>query len=260
MVISLFKQRTFLLKVLPIVIAVIILKVIIFNLHWELFAASPLLSGIVTANMFLLGFLLAGVLADYKESEKLPGELASSLDVLVDECIVVSRNKNDKKAKECAEHVRSLEHSIRLWMLKKESLEQVMEKISGLNAYVAHFEAVAHASTITRMKAEQNNIRRIMTRISVIRDTSFVSAGYAIAEGVTLFLIIGLLFVRVDKLYEAVFFVSIITFVLTYMVNLIKDLDNPFEYYEKERGGDEISLAPLDAFEAAIEKKMAEFS
>ncbi len=256
---SLLKQRTFLLKVLPIVIIVIILKVIIFNKHWELFSASPLLSGIVTANMFLLGFLLAGVLSDYKESEKLPGELAASLEVLVDECIVINKTKSDKKAKECMQQVRSIEHTIRLWFIGKEPLKKVMGEITELNSYIAHFESVAHASSITRMKMEQNNVRKIMTRISVIRDTSFVSAGYAIAEGVTLFLVIGLLFVRVEKIYEAVFFVSIITFVLVYMVHLIKDLDNPFEYAEKGASGDEISLLPLDAFEVSVDEKITSF-
>ena len=45
----------------------------------ELFSLSPLFGAIISANVFLIGFLISGVLVDYKESERLPGELACSL-------------------------------------------------------------------------------------------------------------------------------------------------------------------------------------
>ncbi len=257
MVLSLLKQKTFLVKVLPILVLVIVLKCVVFFQKWEIFGASPMLSGIVTANMFLLAFLLAGVLSDFKESEKLPGELATSLEVLVDECIVIQKNKNDKKAKECLLHVRELENSIKRWLYKKEEFTAVMRNISKMNDFIAHFENVAHASSVARMKQEQNNIRKSVTRINTIRETNFISAGYAIAEGVTFLLILGLLFVKTDRLYESLFFVGIIAFVLTYVVEMIRDLDNPFEYYEGQKG-DEVSLAPLDEFEKALPLKIAE--
>ena len=60
------------LKILPFVGLIIILKFIAHQFNWEFISLNPLFSGVVTANIFLLGFLLAGVLTDYKESEKLP--------------------------------------------------------------------------------------------------------------------------------------------------------------------------------------------
>lgn len=33
---------------------------------------SPLMATLITADVFILGFLLTGVMADYKESENLP--------------------------------------------------------------------------------------------------------------------------------------------------------------------------------------------
>ena len=35
-------------------------------------SVTPLVASIITANVFVVGFLLSGVLADYKESESLP--------------------------------------------------------------------------------------------------------------------------------------------------------------------------------------------
>lgn len=255
MIVSILKQRTFLFKVMPLVVVVLITKFIIFRNGWELISLNPLFSGIVTANIFLLGFLLAGVLSDYKESEKLPGELAASLEAVTDECIILYKNKKDAKARECLGHIASLEATIRLWFYKKEKIKAVMDKIAGLSDFISHFEQNAHASAVARMKQEQSNIRRTMIRIQAIRDTSFVSAGYAIAEGVTFLLVVGLLFVKIDRIYEALFFTGTITFVLTYVVNMIYDLDNPFEYYEKKESGDEVSLKPLDDFEIRLAEK-----
>ena len=64
---------------LVVVAVVIALKAAAHALGWEALSLNPLLSGIVAADVFLMGFLLSGVLADFKESEKLPGEVAASL-------------------------------------------------------------------------------------------------------------------------------------------------------------------------------------
>jgi len=83
-----FQKWHLTLKVLPIVILVIILKLLAHQFGLEFISLNPLFTGIVTANIFLLGFLIAGVLSDYKESEKFPGDLASSIETIVDECII----------------------------------------------------------------------------------------------------------------------------------------------------------------------------
>ena len=57
----------------------VLLKALVHQLGLDVLELSPLLSSLVAATVFLLGFLLNGVLSDYKESEKLPGELSTSL-------------------------------------------------------------------------------------------------------------------------------------------------------------------------------------
>ena len=49
-------------KVLTIVVGLIVLKLIVHGLHWDVLSLNPLFSGIIAANFFLLGFLLAGTL------------------------------------------------------------------------------------------------------------------------------------------------------------------------------------------------------
>ena len=73
------KSSRLFLRAAIIVGVIITLKLLAHYAGWESISLNPLFSGIVTANVFLMSFLLSGVLSDYKESERLPGELATSL-------------------------------------------------------------------------------------------------------------------------------------------------------------------------------------
>ena len=97
------------------------------------------------------------------------------------------------------------------------------------------------------MKNEQSSIRKIIKRIHTIRETSFLGTGYAIAELITFMLVVGLIFVNVNPFYESMFFVSFVSFIMIYMVYFIRDLDNPFSYYDEYSLVDEVPLKPLTA-------------
>ena len=243
-------------KVFPVVLLILILKLLVHQSNLEFISLNPLFTGIVTANIFLLGFLIAGVLSDYKESEKLPGDLATSIETIIDECLIIYKNKKAKTALECLVHTLDVTNSIINWFHKKERTRVLMDKLSKFNDFFLAFESLTQANFIARLKQEQSAIRRMLIRIHTIRETSFVSSGYAIAEAIAIILAIGLIFVKIDPFYEALFFVGAITFLQIYMILLIKDLDNPFEYYGGDRGPDEISLKPLEDLKLRIEEKI----
>ena len=159
--------------------------------------------------------------------------------------MTIYKNKNASSAKECLTSLCQLTTSINNWFYKKERSRDVMERISGLSDFFFAFESLTQATFIARLKQEQANIRRIMIRIHAVRETSFVSSGYLIAEVTTILLSIGLILSRIDPFHEALFFVGVITFLLTFLILLIKDLDNPFGYYESDSTED-VSLKPLD--------------
>jgi hypothetical protein len=215
---------------------------------------NSLFGAIVSANVFLIGFLISGVLVDYKEAEKIPGEVACSLEVITDESYIIYKNKKSVIATELTAYVHDLTNLIIKWLYKKEKTTTVINKISGLNDYFLSLEPLTQANFIVRLKNEQNNLRRFVTRIHSIRETSFNPAGYAIAEIISAILCVGLIFTKIDPYYESIFFVAFVSFILIYMVMLIKELDNPFAYYEKDNYADEVSLKPLLDFEKRIKR------
>lgn len=232
-------------KTIPFVIAIIFAKSIIHYLGYEFLTLNSLFTAIISANIFLIGFLISGVLVDYKESEKIPGDLASSLETMADEGLIIYKNKKTIEAKNYLLKISNFNDSLIDWFYKKEKTNIIMSKLVSFNDDFLLFENQTQANFIARLKQEQNLIRRIVTRIHTIRETSFLGTGYAIAEIITSVLVFGLIFIKMNPFYESIFFVSFVSFILIYMIYFIKDLDNPFGYDKEHNLVEDVSLKPL---------------
>ena len=131
----------------------------------------------------------------------------------------------------------------------------IMDQLTAFNQHFLQFETLTQANFISRLKQEQHNVRKMIIRIHSIRETSFSAAAYAIAEIITVILSLGLIVVKIDPYRESVFFVAFVTFILIYMVFLVRDLDNPFGHYNKLTQSDEVSLKPLTDLQARLESR-----
>jgi hypothetical protein len=241
------------LKILPLIILVAALKFGTHKLGFEVMELNALFSSLVAGTIFLIGFLISGVLSDYKESEKLPSELAAVLRNLYDDTLTVHKGKDSVAAKEFIGFQRDLISSLKDWFYKKIKIKVVLDKLSSMNDYfIALDKEGIQANYIIKMKNEQNNIRRMIMRIDTIRDTEFVGSAYAIVEAMGFLTVFGLLIIRIEPFYASLFLTLLITFLISYMFLLIKDLDNPFGYSANGETGTEISLKPIHDFEKII--------
>ncbi len=232
-------------KTIPFIIVIVFVKFIIHYFGYEFLALNSLFTAIISANIFLIGFLISCVLVDYKESEKLPGDLSSSLETMADEGLIIYKNKKSQEAKNYLNKLAEFNKSLIKWFYKKEKTNDLMEKLRSFNFDFLIFETQTQANFIVRLKQEQNNIRKMINRIHTIRETSFLGTGYAITEIITFILVSGLIFIKMDPFYEGIFFVSFVSFILIYMIYFIKDLDNPFGYNEEDSLVEEVSLKPV---------------
>ena len=232
-------------KTVPFVLIIVFVKFIIHYYGYEFLTLNSLFTAIISANIFLIGFLISGTLADYKESEKLPGDLSASLETMADEGLIIYKNKKSKEAKNFLIKISDFNKSLIAWFYKKEKTSNFMKKLLSFNDDFLSFENQIQANFIVRIKNEQNSIRKMINRIHTIRETSFVGTGYAIAEVITFILVLGLIFIKMDPFYESIFFVSFVSFIMIYMIYFIKDLDNPFGYCDKDSLVEEVSLKPI---------------
>ena len=255
-IIAMMKKWYLLFKVMPILVLIVTMKFIFHYMGFETISLNSLFTSIVGATIFLFGFLLSGVLSDYKESEKIPAEIACSLEILHDETSIIYMSKKSNEARDFLLFHLTFLKSMLNWLYKKEDIDSVYMNLNRMNYYFLQFESQTQANFIVRMKQEQNTLRKLLTRIHVISSTSFIQSAYAIAEALALFLIIGLLFLKIEPFYEAIFFVMLVSFLVIYMIMLIKDLDDPFEYLENGDFGSEISLLPIYKLEKRIEDNL----
>lgn len=234
-----------------------LLKLLFQFLGIELLEVNALLSAIISGNIFILGFLLNSTLRDYKEAEKVPAEMATSLETIFDECEIILRNKNNREpvVLEAIEHLIVLAKSCTAWFHKKVYTQQALAHISDFNKYTAAFEPLTQANFIVRMKNEQHNLRRQLVKANILRDTPFYEASYKIAKISVLFLLALLTLLSADPFYEYLFFIIVIVFITIFLVSLIRDLDDPFEYGDEDTS-DEVSLKPLDDFVTRVRKRI----
>jgi predicted membrane chloride channel (bestrophin family) len=238
-------RHRLLMRVSVVVAAVVGAKLIVHALGWEIISINPLFSGIVAANVFLMGFLLSGVLSDFKESERLPGELSACLENLAQEVRGIRMARPEADVGACLVLLSQLSRDMLSWFHKKHRTAELMEHVNDLTPQFATMEQWTQATLVARLKQEQSNLRRTITRIHTIRETSFVSSGYLLADLITILLCVGLVLAKIEPFYESLFFVGVISYLMVYLLMLIRDLDNPFGYYERSSGED-VSLKPLE--------------
>ena len=165
---------------IPVLLAILCLKYFFHEWGWEVISLNALFTSVVAATTFLLGFLIAGVLADYKEGEKIPGDLACGLEAIYDEASILHTHKRCAATEEFMIYFPHLLVSINAWFHRKERTQHLMNELRQMNELFYRFDPLTQANFIVRMKQEQSGIRRIITRAHTIRETSFIQSGYAI--------------------------------------------------------------------------------
>ena len=244
-------------KVVPIAVAAVLVKLGVDQIGWDTVALTTLHSGLLAANVFLIGFLLAGTLADYKESEKLPGELAGRAETIADECQILYRDQQAEPALRCLQHVGRFAENLNDWLRGRSGVDAPLERIEEFNHFFLEFQPLTQPNFIVRLKQEQSTLRLLVIRINTIRATSFVGAGYVIAQIASVLLVISLIFADIAQLAAECFLLGTISFLFGYMILLIKDLDDPFEYDgERRTGAAEVSLAPIKHLEARMTREI----
>jgi len=238
------KRHRLMARASAVVLVIIAAKLAIHAAGWEALSINALFSGIVAANVFLMGFLLSGVMSDYKESERLPGEFATSLENLAEDVRGIALVRPDAPAGACLALLGDIGRDTLAWLYKKHRTGALLDHVNALTVHFAALEPCTQPAFIVRLKHEQGNLRRIVMRIHTIRETSFVASGYLLADAITVLLCLGLVLARIEPFYESLFFVGVISYVMVFLLLLIRDLDNPFGYYENGSAED-VSLKPI---------------
>jgi len=247
------------LTTLPVVVVVVLLKLVLDQgLGFTGWVDFSDVSAVLTAGALLMGFMLAGTMADYKESERLPSELVTTLET-IDDLIMVSSIKDDFDAAAARRDLIVVGDRVLDWLAKRAPIDGVYSAIEGMTPHFQSMDRAGATPHANRAIVFMNAVRRTIGRIDVVCRTGFLSSGYAILEVVVAAILLLLLVSRFKTLVAEYTLVSCITLIYVYMLRLIRDIDDPFEYGAdlERKGAAEVDLFPLTEFLARARSRLS---
>jgi hypothetical protein len=240
-------------KAFGITLSLLMVRLVFDYLNFDILSVTSLITAFIGGAIFTIAIIFAGTLTDYKESEKIPSEIATSirsfysdLDLIrVPEKTLVPRMQENTAAL-----LRCINTNFRnnTW-----SMEEMDNAVDTINADIGRLvDLSVPPNYIIKLKTEMTNIDRISHRVKTIAETSFIPAAYAISELAAAGVIILLFFVQLDPFYEGLVLFTVLCMLLTALLLLIRDMDNPFEVGKK-------TYADIDLFLLwDLEKKLDE--
>jgi hypothetical protein len=237
-------------KAFGITLALLVVRLIFDYLNFDVLSVTNLITAFIGGAIFTIAIIFAGTLTDYKESEKIPSEIAASIRTFysdLDLIRVPDKTLVSRMQENTAALMRCINTNFRnnAW-----SMEHMDAAIDPLNAKLVDLNIAPNY--VLKLKTEITNIDRISHRVKTIAETSFIPAAYAISELAAAGVIILLFFVKLDPFYEGLVLFTVLCMLLTALLLLIRDMDNPFEVGKK-------TYADIDLFLLwDLEKKLDE--
>lgn len=216
------------------------------------------IAAVITAGAFLMGFMLAGTMSDYKESEKLPAELATALEGIED-AMTLASNKPGLDLTTLRGHLLRMGETLNQWLVHQRSIQDVYDNLTALVSVCQELDRAGAGPYAAKAASEVHTLRKVSTRIDVISKTGFLASGYAILEVTVGAIIILLLISHFKNMIAQYTIISFLSLLYLYLLRLIRDIDDPFDYApdQKRSGSAEVDLTP---FQRYVERLRARIS
>ena len=192
---------------------------------------TPVVGAFITGAIFTIAIIFTGTFTDFKESEKVGGDIAASLKALYNDSRVLPLN-DDAPTRVFRAHLRDLHRTISNGLRENRfSLPEVNRAMDTLNNDIRTLAFLNVAPPlIAKLRNELGLIDKTCNRVEVIIRTDFIPAAYALAEIATGAVILVMLFIKMDPLFEGTIIFAVISVMLIGLLLLIRDMDNPFEF------------------------------
>lgn len=220
-------------------------------LHIEPLVQFSEVGAILTGAALIVGLMLAGVISDFKESERLPANLAATLETMGDALQAAHAGGKAGDLGDLLRDYDAISSRVEHWFLGENDSDDCYHAIEEITFVTARLEqSGAAAGYLARLLAEQNSLRQTVARIDTIRSTSFIQSGYALLDlfvGTVLLLLVTAGFSSQVLQYLVV---GLLGLIYLYLALLVRDLDNPFDYRRgRIRGGADVSPEPVLALQ-----------
>lgn len=217
-------------KAVIIMLILLVPRTLIDMFGYDTVPINPVVGAFITGAVFTIAIIFTGTFSDFKESEKIGGDLAASLKALYNDSRVLPL-ADEAPTRLLRSHVRDLLRTFNTCFKENSfylpDINREMDKINNDIRTLAFLNVAP--PLIAKLRNEVGIIDKMTNRIEVIVRTDFIPAAYALAEIATASVILLLLFVKIDPYFEGTIIFAVIASMLIGLLLLIRDMDNPFE-------------------------------
>jgi hypothetical protein len=211
---------------------------------------NTLFSSVIGGAIFVFGLILAGTLSDYKESERIPSEVATLVGSIAEDGRYCAEQFPGFDEAALRARLAALLAAIRA-DLGTPGSRSALEALSGITPSLLEMERVGlPANHVVRLKGEQAGIRRLLMRVYYIQRIDFLPSAHNFVRSLVVLILALLLFSTVEPPLLGVALVAFIAYLFVYILRLLKTLDTPFRVHERTH--DDVSLFLIEEMEEKL--------
>lgn len=220
---------------------------------------SPVTSGIGGA-IFIIGFLLSSVLADYKEAERIPANIRTSIEAIDGDLESFSSVNAEFDLLRCRRILLSTIGKLRSGLghaRGHKDIPPVLDEIARLTPIFGRLESMGMtANFAARLRTTQDVLSRSIPRIYQIQRAEFVPSVHVLVQTLVFSIVAMMLFLKTEGDPASAIMFGLISYMFVYALYLVRLLEQPFA--KGHGSGDDVSFFLLDELEAGLRRSMNE--
>jgi hypothetical protein len=182
----------------------------------------------ISASIFVLSILLAGVLSDYKDAERIPADLSSTFDAILSQILALARVKKSSP--------RGSLNAMCAWLIAVARVVDDPNANADASTALHAAETALLAETIstgawnTALAGWVNAVGARVSRLRVIQATSFYLPAYTLYDSLFVVVLGLLVLTRHGNDVMAMLVTCVFSFLFFYLASFVRAIDNPFVF------------------------------
>ncbi len=243
-----------------VVLTLACVKVAVHYYGLEILELNSLLTSGIGGAIFIIGFLLSSVLADYKEAERIPADIRTSIEAIDGDLESFALINAEFDLAECRRILLSTIDKLRSGLghaRDHKDLPPVLAEIGKLTPIFGRLERMGMtANFVVRLRTTQDVLRRSMLRIYQIQRVEFVPSVHVLVQTLVFSIVAMMLFLKTEGDPASAILFGFISYMFVYALYLVRLLEQPFA---KGHGSvDDVSFFLLDELETALRRSTNE--
>lgn len=207
----------------------------------------------ISGVVFVIGFLLSATIADYKEAERIPAEIAATLEDMNEDAMSFYENypKFDLKKYQKQLQKVTLAFDDDLRNSKNDEARQEIRALGKLHAQME--KAGVPANFVVKLKQQKASLLRHLLRVNYIQRITFIPSATILAWSIGALAVGLLLLTKIEPFVGGMVLSGVIIFILVYVLQLIRVIRTPF--HDEGKTKDDVSLFLIDRTLRYLQKK-----